>query len=500
MSTARSPEKGTAEQESLGSKKLGVLGVLMPGVAQIAPAFNLFFTTAVMASLAGPSVPLVFLISMVGMLATALSLAQFSGIYPSAGSFVTYISRALGVRVATAIGVITIVGYMITFGGIYIFAGQYIVANVFGVTTAGAGVNVLTVVVTIVYGVIVTVPVIIGLQFGVRVTVVLYLIEVAVLLVISFAVVLQGGAEGLSAVPFTWPKGSEASNIFITFGLAVVAFGGFEASAPLAEETDNPRRNVPIGLVGSVLISGFIYVLGSYAVISAFGVSKVGDFAKDPNPFATATVRFLHVSTAFAVPFLVAVFLVSLTSSYISANTQTARVLFAGARGRLWPAALDRLHPRFKTPWVAAIAFVAPSIVIGCVMQFLDPAEAGSVLPTLGIFGVVVMYFVTNLALVRQYFRLRSAGVRKNPLLWIVSPIIGMLVLLIPVWGNLRPGQGGTFDFMPLLSILLIAVGVVYTVVLAVTRPQVLAAAPALLEGAEAIEGDPVPPAKTLRV
>jgi amino acid transporter len=489
--------RSLVEQETLApKKKLGLLGVLMPGVAQIAPAFNLFFTTTVMASLAGPSVPLVFLISMIGMLATALSLAQFSGIYPSAGSFITYISRALGVKVATAVGVITILGYMITFAGIYIFAGQYIVANVFNVTTAGAGTNLLTVVVTIVYGAIVTIPVIIGLQFGVRVTVVLYLIEVAVLLVISLAIVFQGGTGGLSGAPFTWPSGTEASNIFITFGLAVVAFGGFEASAPLAEETANPRRNVPIGLVGAVLISGILYVLGSYAVISAFGMKNIGAFAKDPNPFATATVKFLHVSSAFAVPFLVAVFLVSLTSSYISANTQTARVLFAGARGRLWPKALEATHPRFKTPWVAAIWFVAPSIVVGCIMQFLDPAEAGSVLPTLGIFGVVVMYFVTNLALVRQYFRLRRQGVTKNPVLWIVVPVIGMLVLLIPVWGNLRLNQGGTFDWMPLMSILLIVVGVVYTAVLAITRPRVLAAAPALLEGAEAIEGDPVPPAR----
>jgi amino acid transporter len=488
--------RSLVEQETLApKKKLGLLGVLMPGVAQIAPAFNLFFTTTVMASLAGPSVPLVFLISMIGMLATALSLAQFSGIYPSAGSFITYISRALGVKVATAVGVITILGYMITFAGIYIFAGQYIVANVFGVTATGAGVNLLTVLVTIVYGAIVTIPVIIGLQFGVRVTVVLYLIEFVVLLVISLAVVFQGGAEGLSAVPFSWPTGAEASNVFITFGLAVVAFGGFEASAPLAEETENPRRNVPIGLVGAVLISGFIYVLGSYAVVSAFGVSHVAAFAKDPNPFATATVRFLHVSSAFAVPFLVAIFLISLTSSYISANTQTARVLFAGARGRLWARALDRVHPRFKTPWVAAIWFVAPSIVIGCLMQFIDPAEAGSVLPALGIFGVVVMYFVTNLALAVQYFRLRREGVAKNPLLWVVVPIIGMLVLLIPLWGNLRPGQGGIFDWMPLLSILLIVVGVVYAVVLAVTRPAVLAAAPALLEGAEALSTDPAPPA-----
>ncbi len=115
-------------------------------------------------------------------------------------------------------------------------------------------------------------------------------------------------------------------------------------------------------------------------------------------------------------------------------------------------------------------------------------------LPTLGIFGVVVMYLVTNLALVVQFFRLRRRGVAKNPVLWVAVPIIGILVLLIPVWGNLRLGQAGAFAIMPELSVLLILVGVVYTIVLAVTRPAVLAAAPALLEGAEAIEEDPAPP------
>jgi amino acid transporter len=70
--------------------------VLIPGLAQIAPAFNLFFTTGVMVALAGVSAPLIFLISMVGMVATASTLAQFSGVYPSAGSFLTYIARSIG--------------------------------------------------------------------------------------------------------------------------------------------------------------------------------------------------------------------------------------------------------------------------------------------------------------------------------------------------------------------------------------------------------------------
>jgi amino acid transporter len=92
--------------------QLGLWGVLIPGLAQVAPAFNLFFTTGVMASLAGASVPLIFLIAMVGVLATASSLAQFAGVYPSSGSFLTYIARSIGAKTATSVGVITILGVM----------------------------------------------------------------------------------------------------------------------------------------------------------------------------------------------------------------------------------------------------------------------------------------------------------------------------------------------------------------------------------------------------
>ena len=472
----------------LESEKLGLLGVMMPGLAQIAPAFNLFFTTGVMASLAGASVPLVFLIAMIGMVATGLSLAQFSNLYPSAGSFITYISRALGARAATATGVIAIVGYIIAFGGIYIFVGSYIVQNVFGQAKPDIGLVIIT---TIVYGALVTLPVIIGLQFGIRVTVVLYLIEVVVLVVLSVAILAQGGAEGLSLKPFEWPTGADSTNIFLAFSLAVLAFGGFEASAPLAEETENPRRNVPIAVVGAVVVSGIIYVVGSYAIVIAFGVDHMNAFAADGNPFATAAARFLPLF----VPIIAAVFLVSVTSSFVAANTQTSRVIFAGARGGLWPRSLSSIHPRFKTPWVAAIAFVVPSIIVGCVSTiFTDPGTASGFLGTFGILGIVIMYIVANIALMVQFVKLRRAGVRKNPFLWVVVPIIGLIVLAIPVWGDLHPGQGAPYSALPWLTIGLLALGVIYTLVLGVVRPDALAHAPALLEGADALEGDPLPP------
>ena len=475
----------TTSTQTLKRGQIGLLGVLMPGLAQVAPAFNLFFTTGLMVAYAGSSVPLIFLISMVGMVATASSLAQFAGVYPSAGSFLTYITRAIGAKVAVAVGVITLLGYIIAYGGIYIFVGSYIVQNVFG----NAHVWGLTPIVTIVYGALVVAPVVVGLRFGVRVTIALYVFEVALLLALSLTILVKGGASGLSAQPFHWPGGA-SKDVLLAFSLAVLAFGGFEAAAPLAEETRNPRRAVPLAVVGAVLVSGVIYVLGAYALVTAFGIGHTGALAANANPFHTAARAFLP----FVAPLITWVFLSSVTSSYVAANTQTSRVIFAGARGGLWARALGGVAPRFRTPAVAAIAFVAPSILIGVISTVLtSPASASSFLSTFGILGVIIMYLMANLALIVEWAKFRRKGIRKNVWLWVVTPVIGIAVLAIPIYGDLHPGQPSPYNILPWLTIGLVAVGIAYAVLLGVFRPTALANAPALLEGDESLGTDPLP-------
>ena len=169
----------------------------------------------------------------------------------------------------------------------------------------------------------------------------LYAFEVVLLLALAIAVLAKGGAQGLSATPFHWPGGSGTKDIFIAFSLAVLAFGGFEAAAPLAEETRNPRRNVPLAVIGTVVISGILYVFCSYALIIAFGPGHIGALASDPNPFHTAASRFISPLA----PLITWIFLTSVTSSYVAANTQTARVIFAGARGGLWARSLASVSP-----------------------------------------------------------------------------------------------------------------------------------------------------------
>jgi amino acid transporter len=480
MSTKQESE-ASALQAGAGSLRrgeIGPLGVLMPGLAQVAPAFNLFFTAGVMAGLAGASVPLVFLISLVGMVATAASLALFSGVYPSAGSFLTYIARAIGPRTSVTVGVITLLGYIIAFGGIYIFVGQYIVQNVLNNPHIWG----ITQIVTIAYGVLVVLPVVLGLKFGVRTTVILYLFEVVLLLALTITILVKGGANGLSAAPFKWPSGSGTKDIFVAFSFAVLAFGGFEAAAPLAEETRDPRRNVPFGVIGTVVVSGVLYVFCSYALIVAFGTGHIAQLAANPNPFQAAAKTFLPALA----PLITWIFLSSVTSSYVAANTQTSRVIFAGARGGLWSRTLAAVSPRFRTPWAAAIAFVAPSILIAVVSTaFTDPGTAVGLLSTFGILGLILMYLVANVALIVQWAKFRRAGTHKSVWTWVVTPVVGVLVLAIPVWGDLRPGQPKPYNYLPWLTLALIAAGVIYMLVLRASRPRIIENAAALLEGDE---------------
>ena len=91
-----------------------------------------------------------------------------------------------------------------------------------------------------------------------------------------------------------------------------------------------------------------------------------------------------------------------------------------------------------------------------------------------------------------EWVKFRRHGIHKNWWLWLVTPAVGVAVLAIPIWGDLRPGQPSPFNALPWLTLCLIAAGVAYALVLSIARPAALERAPALLEGEESLEVDPM--------
>lgn len=467
-----------AHSPRLQSNALGFTEVVITGLSQIAPAFSVMFTAALIASSVGSAVPSVYLLALIGILATGLSLAQFSRIWPSSGSFVTYISRAIGPRAGLGVAVIALIGYIVGNGGVFIYVGSYIVTEV--LNTGGTA---LTLIMAAVFSVIVTVPVIVGLRVGVRAAVLMYAFEVAVILALTIAILVQGGAAGLSAKPFSFDFPS-AKGLGLAFALGILAFVGFEAPAPLGEESRNPRRTVPLAIVAGVLITGALYVASSYAVVMAF--PSAGALAGNAAPFVAASNRFIS-PLAGVVTWL---FLTSVTGSYLGANTQLARVVFSGAREGLWHRRLATVHPRFRTPWVAVLACVVPGLVVGIVVAATTSvATASSFVPTLGILGITTMFLAANAALIVHWFRERARGVRRSVVSCVAVPLVGIITLAVPYWSDFQPGQPAPFSYLPWFYLGLLATGVLYVAYLQRRHPAKVAQAGSVIMGETAPAG-----------
>ncbi len=471
----------------LEQSTLGLPEIVMTGLAQMAPAFSVMFTAGLIASVAGSSVPLVFLLAMVAIAATGNALAQFSRVWPSSGSFVTFISRAIGPRVGLSVAVTALLGYIISFAGVYLFVGSFITSEMIKSSTGG-----LAQIMTILFGIFVILPVIAGVKVGIRVAILMYAFEVSILLVFIVAVLVQGGDHGLSGTPFTF-SGTGFKGVALGFALAVLAFVGFEAPAPLAEESRNPRRNVPLAIMIGIFLTGSLYIAGSYAGVVAF--SSPSAFAHDAAPFTTAAHHFVS-PIAVIVTWLL---LTSVTGSYLGANTETARVISSGAREGLWTRHLARIHPRYRTPWLAVIAFVAPSIVIGVVATaFTDISTASGFLATYGTLGVIFMYAMTNIALIVLWVRERLAGTTRHVVTWLFVPIVGVAVMVLPYWSTFQPGQSSPYDKLPWLFPLLVLAGVVYAAALQLRTPELVDRAGSMVMGeylprGELLDGDRTP-------
>lgn len=470
----QSPEALSPETRTLRANSISPIEVIMSGLVQVAPASSVILTTALMAGLAGASVPLVFLLAMVGVLCTGNSLVQFSRIWPSSGSFVTYISRAVGPRTGLATAIIALLGYMIAYAGIYLFVGRFIATQLFRNES-----DLFAILCAVIFGLLVLIPVVVGVQVGLRLAVLLYVVEVAVVMVISVSIILQGGDHGLTAEPFSF-EGTSFEAVAGAFSLAVLGFVGFEAPAPLAEESENPRRNVPIGIFVGIFVSGLIFVVASYAGIIAFSDSQA--YANDPSPFTTATQNFIPLLGGV----IEALFLSSIIASYIIANSQTARVIFSGARGGLWPRGLSRIHPRFKTPWLAALAFVLPSLGLAVVAALISPLDLATVsgfLSTWGTLGIILMYVMTNISLVSLWARERRRGTKRSVFGWVVVPAVGTAVMAIPIWSSLQGGQAAPFDLLVWFFVLMILIGIGYALWFSWRRPELIKNAAALAMG-----------------
>ncbi|MEO6887973.1 MAG: APC family permease [Ktedonobacteraceae bacterium] len=182
-------------------------------------------------------------------------------------------------------------------------------------------------------------------------------------------------AGHLSLAPFNPANISGGLTGFgLGFPVAVYLFVGWENSAALAEETDDPRRNVPKAIYASILLMGLSYLLFSYSTIVAFDYN-VSALSAAEVPFITAAQKIFGILVLFA---YIAGF-TSILSSLIAGSNSRSRLIFNAAREGLLPGGLARLDPRRHTPWVSFLVFFG----IGLGIVYILTSSPGPPWPSL---------------------------------------------------------------------------------------------------------------------
>jgi amino acid transporter len=271
-----------------------------------------------------------------------------------------------------------------------------------------------------------------GIRTSARLGTVLGVFEVGVFVVLAvFFIVHAGSANTLSVFTTKYtPAGFHGLTGVIAGSVyTILAFGGFEGAAPLAEEARNPRRTIPRAILLATLGIGLLYVFTTYAVDVAFGPAQFHNFTT-----GTGAASWEGMARSLYGIFWFFVFLAIVNSTIANANAGvnvSTRTAYAMGRIGAFPHFLARVHPKHRSPVPAILtAFVITvAVTLGLGLGY-DPVTAFVMVATALVIVIVAVYILMNAACIGFFAR---RGHRFNPWLHGVIPVLGILAF-VPAW------------------------------------------------------------------
>ncbi|HTE43197.1 MAG TPA: amino acid permease, partial [Steroidobacteraceae bacterium] len=388
--------------------------------------------TSVAANKAGPGMLHAFGISGFVCLLTALIYSEIASMIPVAGSAYTYSYGVLGEGVAWMVGWALILEYAVAAGAVAVGWSGYVngflrthnlalplaltagpadTIQLADGTTAAGGFNLVAFLISL----FVTWLLVIGTSKSAKVTAVLVLVKIAALMlfiVIAFPAV--NGANFEPMLPMGW--GTPLSGVGVLGASASIFFAyvGFDAVSTAAEETKNPNRNVPIGLIGSLGVCTVFYLIVAYCAIGSMGAQPGGALSQSKEPLAFVLRELGHPLLGDVVGWAAILALPSVILMMIYGQT---RILFTMSRDGLMPAMLSNVHPRFHTPHVV-------TIITGIAVAFFAAMFPVAALADISNSGTLFAFFVVALG-VMLLRRSQPNRVRpfRTPFIWVVGPL-----------------------------------------------------------------------------
>lgn len=374
-------------------RSIGPVGLTLLGLGSIIGAGIFIVTGFAAANYSGPALLISFIISAIACAFTALCYAEFASMIPVSGSVYTYTYVTLGEIWAWMIGWVLIFEYLISASAVAVGWSSYTVgllsssginlpAYLTGSMAMGGLINLPAI---LIIGLLTSV-LILGARESTRVNAVIVIGNILVILL--FIVVGTTFINPANYTPFT-PFG--IAGVFQGAAMVFFAYIGFDAVSTAAEETKEPQKNLPKGIIGSLIISSILYIVVAAVLTGMVPYNLLNNAA--PVAFALQYVGSNWVASIVSVGALCGITSVLLTSLF----GQT-RIFFAMSRDGLLPDLFSKVHPSYRSP-VTSIILVG--IIAGFIAAFV-PLAVIIELVNIGTLSAFIFLAISVIILRRQ--------------------------------------------------------------------------------------------------
>jgi len=435
MSLHRKKDLGQLMTQSTDSDKglkrtLGAWNLVALGIGAIIGAGLFVRTAAAAAEAAGPAVTLSFVVAAIGCALAGLCYAEFASMIPIAGSAYTYAYATMGELVAWVIGWSLILEYALGAATVAIAWSEYLNKLLGGIIPSewchspfeGGYMNLPALFILL----LITLLLIKGTSESAKVNAIIVFVKVAI--VLAFIVIGWQFIEPANHTPYLIPDGVVGhEGPFqhgwggVLGGAAIVffAFIGFDAVSTAAQEAKNPKRDMPIGILGSLAVCTVLYILFSHVLTGVANWSWLGTAGKEAS--VTSAIDTYMTGYGWLSKSITVAILAGFSSVILVMLMGQSRVFYSMANDGLLPKLFSDLHPKYRTPFksnwvlfafVGAFAAFIPGSVAG------DLTSIGTLFAFILVCAGIMILRKSNPTLVRPF---------KTPLVPIV-PLLGILV------------------------------------------------------------------------
>ncbi|MDS2172613.1 MULTISPECIES: APC family permease [unclassified Nesterenkonia] len=414
MSTASS----TVSESPALRRSLGLPYAVLFGLAYMVP-LTVFTTYGIVSTITSGHLALAYIITLTAMLVTALSYARMVKALPVAGSAYTYTQRSFGPNLGFLVGWSLLLDYLFLPMINFMIIGLYLNAAIPALPAW------LIIVATIV---IVTAMNVLGIKVAAGFNSMLVGIQVVFIVVFVIMSVVTLTAQDAPIDPLAPFANEEFQFAALIAGAAVLclSFLGFDAVSTLSEETKDPTRTIPRAILICTFSAGLIFIF-----LSWLGHLVFPDWTAYSSVDTAATDVMARAGGAFLVAFFTAAFISGGAASATASHVSVTRILYTMGRDGAMPGRIFAvLHPKFRTPYLAALAVGAVSL-----LALVLPLELAAAMIS---FGALIAFTFVNLSVIKYHAVDRGRRHGGDLIRFVVLPAIGV-TLCLWLWTSLSP-------------------------------------------------------------